>query len=363
MKNKILILHETSPASQRLGIRIFTPLSEQWDLEPELFGVDFSKLEHGPRLFTWNLVTNWAPAFANIKRSLQFRLLAPEESLILNKLRQFQPPIVVVTSARAALVMCSIKSKGLYLGRLVLVFPEFSYQEFTECGADSFVCMNKLQGDSLKALNILEDKIMDIATLSKPSTLEQSDENMRGLGLLSTMPVVFVHSAGTDEGIESYRRLLRSATSFQIALLVPPDAIEKFKNISAPAAHPIKFITNPDRLEDYIKFASAIIVDDFSYDVVECAALNKRPLIVINNSRTAEYFSRLVMEGLVAVARVPAETQYLAEGSIQKKKTSDTDKMFAYLANSQAKMQLHEGLAQIMPEPGPRISNYQEKSK
>jgi hypothetical protein len=208
-----------------------------------------------------------------------------------------------------------------------------------------------------------DDKILEVPALTKPFSEEVSDANMRELGLLSMMPAVFFHSIGTAEALESYRKLLRSRISFQVVVFAAPEAIENFKIISAPAAHPIKFLSDLGQAGDYVRLCSAVVTDSLSYGVIEQAALHKKPVIAVNCEESSADFVKLAAAGLVACARVPAETLFLTENSIQKKKTSDTEKMFAYLANSQAQTPLADALGQVMPDNELRISNYQEKPR
>jgi hypothetical protein len=148
MKNKILILHETAQDSRDLSQKIFDHLAERWDMEPMLFGQDFSRIGTGVGRFAWNTASRWVPG-KNMKRATQSKMLAAEESAVLAKLRQVQPPMVIATSFRTAIIMCSIKRKNFYLGQLALALPNLSYSDFATFGADFFICLNRLQTVSL----------------------------------------------------------------------------------------------------------------------------------------------------------------------------------------------------------------------
>jgi hypothetical protein len=361
MKNKILILQESAASSRGFGKKIFDHLAERWDAEPMTHELDFSEMDSGIKFWLWR-AARWVPTAANLKGAAQSRLLADEEAAVLSKLRQIQPPMVIATSPRAALVMAAIKNRRFYLGRLALALPEFSYGAFAAEPIDTFICLNRLQADSLRAAGIPEDRILEAAALTLPPKAKVTDSAMRELGLLSTMPAVMFCSAGTPAGIESYRRLLRSSISFQVILHAPAQAAASFKAISAPAMHPIKLIAE-GQAPEYMKFASAALADNPSYEVMEQAALNRKPIIAVDGAEGVQEFARLSTEGLIALARVPAETQMFAEAAILKKRVSDTEKMFQCLGNQHVKTALAEGLGELLPDKSPKISNYQEKQR
>lgn len=360
MRNKILILHDAEASSKELGQKISIHLGERWDLEPMIFGMDFSRWGRLKKTAWDFLQEDWAGLIA-IKKFVQSKLLASDESEVLAQLRRTQPPMVIATSESAIRIMLAIKNKNFYLGSVIAALASFSYSDFTQDNIDVFVCMNKFQQDSLRAAGVSTDKIANVTLLAQTNIPPVFDSDLRELGLLSTMPSVFFYSTGSSAAIESFRRLLRAGGSFQILLCAPLSALEAFKSISAPAAHPVKLITNSEKIGEYVGASTAVIADYPSYNVIELAALNKKPVIFIDSLNNGLGMAKFVSEGLAVFARVPTETQFFVEIAISGKKITDTAKMFAYLTNSEANLNLADGLDAVIPAHELRVSNYQEK--
>jgi processive 1,2-diacylglycerol beta-glucosyltransferase len=286
---------------------------------------------------------------------------------VLNILREFQPAIVISTQTVPSGITAYLKSKGLYLGKLVIVFSDYHLHEFWVYDeADLYICNIPEQVTELKKLGVPDSKIRLTGTLiaDKFNQPISKEEALDQLGLLKSMPVVLMGGAGRARASnkEIFLQLLRSTRSFQVVVICGKN--EKLKqelqSISAPAPHPAKILGYVDNMEVLMSAADVLIYKTGGPSMAE-AVVKKLPMILtdIRPGHELINLNYLVSRGIAKFARIPREAVYMAEQVLDGKIVFDHNKNFEQIVKPKASVSLTSAIDELKPESTPlKVTNY-----
>jgi processive 1,2-diacylglycerol beta-glucosyltransferase len=288
---------------------------------------------------------------------------------VLKILREFQPAIVISTQTVPSGVMAYLKSKELYLGKLVIVFSDYHLHPFWLYDeADLYICNIPQQVEELKRIGIPESKIRLTGTIIaqkfyKPITHEQALDQ---LGLLKSMPVVLMGGAGRARAAnkEIFKQLLRSPRSFQVVVICGKneELKQELSAISAPAPHPVKILGYVDNMEVLMSAADVLIYKTGGPSMAE-AVVKHLPMILtdIRPGHELINLNYLVDRGIARYARIPREAVYLAEQVLDHKIVFDHQRNLETIVKPKGSVTVTEAVDYIAPEPLEfKVSNYQE---
>ncbi|HEX9503336.1 MAG TPA: glycosyltransferase [Patescibacteria group bacterium] len=288
---------------------------------------------------------------------------------VLKILREFQPAIVISTQTVPSGIMAYLKSKGLYRGKLVVVFSDYHLHPFWLYDeADLYICNIPEQVTELKNLRVAAGKIKLTGTLIaekfyKPISREEA---LRELGLLTSMPVILMGGAGRARASnkEIFLQLLRSPRSFQVVVICGKN--EKLKQellqISAPAPHPVKILGYVENMEMWMSAAHVLIYKTGGPSMAE-AVVKKLPMILtdIRPGHELINLNYLVKNGIAAYARIPREAVFMAESVLDGKLMFNHERNFKQIVKPEGSILLAEVIDALNPEPAVlKVSNYQE---
>jgi processive 1,2-diacylglycerol beta-glucosyltransferase len=286
----------------------------------------------------------------------------------LNLLREYQPAIVISTQAVSTGIMAYLKSKGLYRGKLVAVFSDYHLHPFW-CfdEVDLYFCNIAEQAEKLKRMGVSPDRIV-ITGLFVSEKFYQNidhDEACQKLGMLTTMPKVFLFSGGRPRmnNVEIYRQLLRSPKSFQIVAVCGTNVELKteLEKISAPNIHPTKIYGYSDQI-DVIMSASDVMVGKTGGPSMGEAVLKKLPIVLtdIQPGHEEENLQFLLRNNVVAYGRIPREVVFLVEEFLDGKRRIDWDHAFETIIKPHGTISAVDALKMIRPLAF--VRNYQEQA-
>jgi processive 1,2-diacylglycerol beta-glucosyltransferase len=288
---------------------------------------------------------------------------------ILQILRDFQPAIVISTQTVPSGSMAYLKSKGLYQGKLVIVFSDFHLHPFWLYDeADLYVCNILEQVLELKKLGVNIDKIRLTGTIiaekfHKHISREQAVEE---LGLLTSMPIVLMGGAGRarNSAKKLFLQLLRSQKSFQVVVVCGHN--DKLKQelleIGAPARHPIKILGYVENMEVLMSAANVLLYKTGGPSMAE-AVVKKLPMVLTDIRPGHELINLkyLVRHGIARSARMPREAMYLVEQILDGKLTTNHEQNFHTIVKPKNSVSIVEAIDSIAPEPsGLKVTHYQE---
>ncbi|OGE73982.1 MAG: hypothetical protein A3C49_04280 [Candidatus Doudnabacteria bacterium RIFCSPHIGHO2_02_FULL_42_25] len=288
---------------------------------------------------------------------------------VLQILREFQPAIVISTQTVPSGIIAYLKSKGLYLGKLVIVFSDYHLHSFWLYDeADLYICNIPEQVDELKKLGVPESKIRLTGTLVAEKFFQDiSKDNARDqLGLLKSMPMVLMGGAGRARASnkEVFKQLLRSSRSFQVVVICGKneELREELSAISAPAPHPVRILGYVDNMEVLMSAADVLIYKTGGPSMAE-AVIKKLPMILtdIRPGHELINLNYLVNNGIAKYARIPREAVFMAEQVLDGKTVFNHEKNYEKIVKPPGAVTLVEAIKDIIPEPeGLKIKNYQE---
>ncbi len=240
---------------------------------------------------------------------------------VLQILRQYQPAIVISTSVNVSAIMAYLKSKGLYRGKLVIVFSDYHLQRFwLHHEADLFVCNIPQQIPELKHRGYGEVPTALTGTLiaQKFFKVIDRDEARDQLGLLKSMPLVLIGGAGKTRSVmrEVFRQLIRSPKSFQVAVLCGKnrELQTELAQLSAPDRHPVKILGFIENMDVWMAAANVLVYKTGGPSMAE-AVVKKLPIVFVDIRPGHELhnLNYLVAHGIGQYGRTPREAQYLVE--------------------------------------------------
>ncbi len=373
MPNKITILYESPkhPISDRM-------LDELGKGGWQVHAQDLAALSFAKRYWLkfWNsvwldlatsaFVTNFSDSVAGWFRR---QLIRPHINAVLENLRKFQPPLVLVTSYTGGLVMSHLRNKQLYRGKVVFLLEGFDINPLWVLkNVDLYLCGSERQMELLKQRQVDSSKYVVV----KPNIGKEYFENLTKeqaateAGLLVTMPSVLllVETDGADTLRESFLKMIRSATSFQVVIACreQSDIKAKLEKITSPVRHPVKFITNLDNLHLLLSAAS-VVVGPLSQVRLSQAAATKTPVIMTDTDllENQENFRFLQEQSALAVGRIPAEVVFLVESMLEGRKVTNLNGAYELSAVPKNSLLLSDALSSVNPSStGLKVQNYQK---
>jgi processive 1,2-diacylglycerol beta-glucosyltransferase len=288
---------------------------------------------------------------------------------VLKILREFQPAIVISTQTVPSGIMAYLKSKGLYRGKLVIVFSDYHLHPFWLYDeADLYICNIPEQVTELKKLGVEESKIRLTGTLiaEKFHKHISREEALDQLGLLKSMPVVLMGGAGRARASnkEIFLQLLRSPKSFQVVVICGKN--EQLKKelaaISAPAPHPVKILGYVENMEVLMSAAHVLIYKTGGPSMAE-AVVKKLPMILTDIRPGHELINLdyLVDHGIAKYARTPREAMRMAEQVLEGNISFNHQKNFETIVKPVGSVSLVTAIESLLPDQvGLKVSNYQE---
>jgi processive 1,2-diacylglycerol beta-glucosyltransferase len=292
---------------------------------------------------------------------------------VLQILREFQPAMVISTGNIGSGIMAYLKSKGLYRGKLVIVFSDYHLHPFwVHQEADFYVCNIQEQTEGLKKLGIPEDKIGLTGTLIAQKYFEtiERESALQSLGLLISMPLVLLGGAGRERGAtkEFFMSLMRSSRSFQIAVVCGNNEAlkEELAQISAPARHPVKIYGYVDNIDVLMSAASVFVYKTGGPSMAQ-AVVKKLPIVFIDvrpghEQKNLEY---LLAHGIGQFARIPREAVFMVEQVLEGKARTDWEAASMAIVQPAGRDNLVDLIDRLKPEEnlsasGLKVKNYQE---
>ncbi len=289
---------------------------------------------------------------------------------VLKILREFQPAIVISTQTVPSGVMAYLKAKGLYLGKLVIVFSDYHLHPFWLYDeADLYICNIPEQAAELRKMGVPESKIRITGTLIAQKFFKNIDREkaLDELGLLKSMPVVLMGGAGRARASnkEIYKQLLRSSRSFQVVVICGKNEQlrQELMSISAPAPHPVKILGYVDNMDVLMSAADVLIYKTGGPSMAE-AVVKKLPMILTDIRPGHELINLdyLVDKGVAKYARIPREAVIMAEQVLDGKIVFNHESNFEAIVKPKGSVELTSAIDEIAPEPvGLKVSHYQEK--
>ncbi|OGE80471.1 MAG: hypothetical protein A2660_01255 [Candidatus Doudnabacteria bacterium RIFCSPHIGHO2_01_FULL_45_18] len=288
---------------------------------------------------------------------------------VLQILRDFQPAIVISTQTVPSGIMAYLKSKGLYRGKLVIVFSDYHLHRFWLYDeADLYICNIPEQVTQLKNLGINASKIRLTGTLIaekffNPISREQALDQ---LGLLKSMPVVLMGGAGRARASnkEIFLQLLRSPRSFQVVVICGKNEQlkQELSQIAAPSPHPVKILGYVDNMEVLMSAADVLIYKTGGPSMAE-AVVKKLPMILtdIRPGHELINLNYLVSRGIAKYARIPREASAMAEQVLDGQIRFDHAANFTKIVKPKDSVSLIVAIESVSSElEGLKVSHYQD---
>jgi hypothetical protein len=305
------------------------------------------------RLTTSTLIGNLSEKFVRIIRR---NFARPHMAALLAHLRRAQPPLILTSSHKAALIVSELKSRGMYLGKLAVLLSGYNLNPLWSIKeVDMFLCGSERQGQLFKQLQVSSAKYLIIRPTLKPSFFEKTPTEAAAshLGLLVTMPTVLLIAPEGNPAVlrESFFRLIRSNASFQVAVVCSdPELKLTLENITSPVRHPVKIYNDFENL-DWLMSAASVIVGPIGQKNLSQAAAKRLPIVLTDTERlNYQHDLRYLMEqGTVTLGRIPAEVVFLVESALSGRKLTNSNAAFEILALPKGSILLSEALAAIKP--------------
>ncbi len=382
MKTKVLVLH----TSVGYGIKATADnVAEQLNLsgQYEVLVHDIEKVESGLSTSAvrnvylalldnvsslWGFLYN-SKVVMFVSLPLRKFIFSFKSKNVLKILREFQPAVVISTQTVPSGIMAYLKAKGLYRGKLVVVFSDYHLHPFWLYDeTDLYICNIPEQVIELKRMGIPESKIRLTGTIIaekfyKPLTREEALDRT---GLLKSMPVVLMGGAGRARASnkEIFKQLLRSQRSFQVVVICGKNEELKreLSSIAAPAPHPVKILGYVDNMDELMTAANVLIYKTGGPSMAE-AVVKKLPMILTDIRPGHELINLdyLVAHGIAKYGRIPREAVYLAEQVLDGKIVFDHQANLEAIVKPKGSVSVAEAIDSVAPEPtGLRVSNYQE---
>lgn len=240
---------------------------------------------------------------------------------VLALLREFQPAVVISTQTVPSGIMAYLKSKGLYRGKLIVVFSDYHLHRFwLYPETDLYICNIAEQVSELRRLGVVEDKIALTGTIVlnkffRPLAREEACQRM---GLLTTIPVVVLGGAGRARGSnkEIYLQLLRSKETFQIVVACGynDDLRAELLTIGTPSRHPAKILGYIDNFDVLMSAASVLVYKTGGPSMAE-AVIKKLPMVLTDVRPGHELINLeyLLRHNIVQYGRIPREVVFQVE--------------------------------------------------
>lgn len=372
MKTKILILHtaigygikvtaENIAESLRASGEYEVRVSDVGEVEKGIFSKLLAKaylFVHERLSFLWGFLYFSKTV---LYLSLPFRkfIASFKSKRVLALLREFQPAIVISTQAIPSAIIAYLKAKGLYRGKLAIVFSDYHLHRFwLYREADLYVCNIEEQVAELKRLGIRAEEIVLTGTIVSEKYLNQLDKEqaLRSFGLLTSMPTVLV--SGGSRGLLNAREVLlalaRTPRSFQIVVVCGKNENLKkeLEKISSPHRHPIKilgFVSN----QDVLMSAADLLIGKVGGPTIAEAVAKRLPIILTSPHPGHEMANLefLVKHGIVAFGRIPREVAFLTEQILDGRQKFNKERSFVQLISPKNRISVLEMVARIAPPP------------
>lgn len=291
---------------------------------------------------------------------------------ILQMLREYQPAIVVSTQTVPSGVVAYLKSKGLYRGKLVIVFSDYHLHRFWLYDeADLYICNIPEQATQLEQLGVAEEKIRLTGTIIAEKYFKQisREDACLNLGLLTSMPVVLMGGAGRERAAmkEVFLQLLRSPKSFQVVAVCGnnPELKEELSQISAPARHPVKILGYADNVEVLMSAASVFVYKTGGPTMAQ-AVVKHLPMVLTDIRPGHEMINLeyLVAHGIAQYARIPREAVFMVEQILEGKVSVNHEKNYKQIVKPPGSVTVLEAVKALVPKPElPKIQDYQKSSR
>lgn len=288
---------------------------------------------------------------------------------ILQILREFQPAIVVSTQTVPSGAMAYLKSKGLYLGKLVIVFSDYHLHPFWLYDeADLYICNIPEQVAELRRLGIDESKIKLTGTIiaekfNKPIDREEACSQ---LGLLTSMPIVLMGGAGRARGSnkEIFLQLLRSPKSFQVVVVCGKneELKQELLKITSPGQHPVKILGYVENMQVLMSAASVLVYKTGGPTMAE-AVVKKLPMVLTDIRPGHELINLeyLVSHRIVKYARIPREVVFMVEQILEGKTAFNHEQSYETIVKPRNSITVVEAINFVSPEPAAlKVRNYQD---
>jgi processive 1,2-diacylglycerol beta-glucosyltransferase len=378
-KTKVLILHTSVGYGIKLtALNIAEVLKKSEEFEPRV--EDIQKVESGAfakaiekvyRALTDRIPGLWGYLYRSrpvlfVMMPLRKFIASFKSKNTLNLLRQYQPAIVLSTQAVSTGIMAYLKSKGLYRGKLVAVFSDYHLHPFW-CfpEVDLYFCNIAEQAAILMRMGVPKEKIAITGLFVSEKFYHNVDriEACQQMGLLTTMPKVFLFSGGRPRmnNVEIFLQLMRSPKSFQIVAVCGKNEELKaeLEKISAPSIHPTKIYGYSDQI-DIIMSASDVMVGKTGGPSMGEAVLKKLPIVLtdIQPGHEEENLRFLLRNDVVVYGRIPREVVFLVEEFLDGKKRINWEHANETIIKPRGTVGVVEALIAIKPQA--LVRNYQE---
>lgn len=288
---------------------------------------------------------------------------------ILQILREFQPGIVISTQTIPSGIISYLKSKGLYRGKLVVVFSDYHLQRFwLYKEVDLYVCNIAEQVEQLKKLGVSAEKIVLTGTIIMDKFFQTTDreEARRSLGLLTSMPVVLITSGGSVRSSvkEIFLQLMRSPKNYQIVVVCgrSQQLKQDLEKISAPDRHPVKILGYLENM-DVAMSASDVLVGKTGGPTMAEAVVKKLPMVLtdVRPGHELDNLEYLLKHQIVQYARIPKEVEFLVEQILDKRIVFDHGRSFQTIIKPNKAIDIVMAIDRINVSKQPLvISNYQQ---
>lgn len=288
---------------------------------------------------------------------------------ILQILRQFQPAIVISTQTIPSGIVSYLKSKGLYRGKLVVVFSDYHLHRFwLYKEVDLYICNIAEQVEELKNLKVPEEKIALTGTMIRNRFFEAMDRDQAraSLGLLTTLPVVLVTSGGRvrDSVKEIFLQLLRSPKDYQIMVICGSNQMLKLEleKVSAPSRHPVKIFGFMENMDVAMSAADVLVGKTGGPTMAEAVAKNL-PMILtdVRPGHEMANLEYLLKNNIAQYARIPREAVFLVEEILAKRAKYQNRSAFEKIIKPPGSVDLLAAIERVHPAKEQlNVKNYQE---
>lgn len=372
MRNKILILTDSFlPLQEPTGF-VYEQLAGHWEFEVKKYEITRSESWFGKKLFPalLGLSQDLASFKLNLtQQTAQFLLekyFKKEVGELLEQLRSFQPPMVVVFDPITAILVSLCKKRGLYLGKTAAVLFGLNLNSnWSLPELDFYVVQNDYLAQSLKAAGVNESKIGVCNNLLELS-LKTYEEIIASLKLLTTMPtLLLVSDIDSAEVVETVTKILRSPQSTQLLVVTTNlDLAHTLAKVSAPARKPLRIFVSREKMDLLMSVSKACMLSPKEDIALVHAAARKLPIIVMNfGENKDELLDELQKNQMVVFGRIPAEVVFHVEAVLLNKPLTDVQKARKLLAVSESGKGLVELFDGLKPNPEPKIQSYQDKEQ
>ncbi|MBI2355956.1 MAG: hypothetical protein HYV13_01970 [Candidatus Doudnabacteria bacterium] len=287
---------------------------------------------------------------------------------ILQILREFQPAVVISTQTIPSGIVSYLKSKGLYHGKLVVVFSDYHLQRFwLYKEVDLYICNVAKQVEELRKLKIPDEKIALSGTLIMDEYFEQvsKEQSCQSLGLLTSMPVVLVTSGGNVRNFvkEIFLQLLRSPKAYQIVVVCGHNKRlkEELEKISSPNRHPVKIFGYMDHMGPLMSAADVLVGKTGGPTMAE-AVVKKLPMVItdVRPGHELANLEYLLENEIVQYARIPREAVFLVEQILDKKISFNHERSFRKIVKPNGSSDFISLIDEINPnKQALKVSHYE----